>query len=44
MRGVSDFHMRVFNRWGELLFETTDTNQGWDGYYKGKLSKMYISL
>jgi gliding motility-associated-like protein len=42
MRGVSDFHMWVFNRWGELLFETTYTNQGWDGYYKGKLCQQDV--
>ena len=27
---------RVFNRWGELVFETTDQNIGWDGTFKGK--------
>jgi gliding motility-associated-like protein len=37
MRGVSEFHMTVFNRWGELLFETHSETDGWDGYYKGKL-------
>ena len=25
----------VFNRWGEMLFYTTDLNQRWDGTYKG---------
>jgi gliding motility-associated-like protein len=42
MRGVSDFHMWVFNRWGELLFETTNAEQGWDGYYKGKLCQQDV--
>ena len=28
---------RVFNRWGELVFETTDINHCWDGYFKGKV-------
>lgn len=28
------FKLEIFNRWGELLFETTDLNQGWDGKYK----------
>jgi gliding motility-associated-like protein len=29
--------LRVFNRWGELVFETNDLNQGWDGTYKGQI-------
>ena len=30
---------RIFNRWGEMVFETTDKKQGWDGTYKGKLQE-----
>lgn len=26
----------VFDRWGKLLFESDDVNQGWDGTYKGR--------
>lgn len=29
------FDMKIYNRWGQLLFETTDPQQGWDGSYKG---------
>ena len=36
-RGVVEFELLVFNRWGELLFESRDPNMGWDGYYNGKL-------
>ena len=28
---------RVFNRWGEELFFTTNIDEGWDGYFKGVL-------
>lgn len=28
---------RVFNRWGEELFLTTNQEEGWDGHYKGVL-------
>ncbi|MBL7703478.1 MAG: gliding motility-associated C-terminal domain-containing protein [Ferruginibacter sp.] len=28
-------YFRIFNRWGELVFETKDVNQGWDGRFKG---------
>ncbi|MBU3661136.1 MAG: PKD domain-containing protein [Flavobacteriales bacterium] len=27
---------RVFDRWGELVFESTDPNYGWDGVFRGK--------
>jgi len=42
MRGVSNFHMMVFNRWGEMLFETSNPESGWDGYYKGKLCQQDV--
>ncbi len=42
MRGVSEFQMLVFNRWGELLFETKNAEVGWDGYYKGKLCQQDV--
>jgi gliding motility-associated-like protein len=32
----STFSMNIYNRWGELLFTTTDPNKGWDGTYKGQ--------
>ena len=35
---VRNYEMQIFNRWGELIFQTKDVNQGWDGYYLGKLS------
>lgn len=38
VRYVKEFNMRVWNRWGELIFESTDPNVGWDGYYRGQLS------
>ncbi len=25
----------IYNRWGELVFKTTDINKGWDGKFKG---------
>jgi gliding motility-associated-like protein len=33
---VKQYHLSIYNRWGEMLFETTDINHGWDGIYKGK--------
>ena len=28
-------YFRVFNRFGELMFETSETGKGWNGMYKG---------
>ena len=42
MRGVTEFKMMVFNRWGEMLFETNSQESGWDGYYKGKLCQQDV--
>ncbi|MCP4440223.1 MAG: PKD domain-containing protein [Aureispira sp.] len=33
---ITDVYFTVYNRWGEMMFETTDQNIGWDGTYKGK--------
>ena len=30
-----DYHLRIFDRWGQLMFETKDMHQGWDGNGKG---------
>lgn len=34
---VSSWSFKVFDRWGELLFESNDPEFGWDGTYGGKL-------
>jgi gliding motility-associated-like protein len=28
-----DFNMKIYNRWGEVVFETYDATKGWDGTY-----------
>ncbi len=37
--GLSKFEMTIFDRWGEKLFTSKEQLQGWDGMYKGVLSK-----
>lgn len=36
-RDIIDYHLEIYNRWGELIFVSDDVNTGWDGYYKGVL-------
>jgi len=33
---LTDMTFRIYDRWGEKIFETTDVNTGWDGMYKGE--------
>jgi hypothetical protein len=33
---TTKYHLRVFNRWGECVYETEDINKAWDCTYKGK--------
>ena len=32
-----EFKLQVYNRWGGLIFETTDINKAWDGSYQNVL-------
>ncbi|NJK82455.1 MAG: T9SS type B sorting domain-containing protein [Saprospiraceae bacterium] len=36
---IDRVHFRVFNRWGELVFETRDLSQGWDGLFRGEIAE-----
>lgn len=29
-------HFRIFNRWGNVMFETKNISEGWDGTFNGK--------
>jgi gliding motility-associated-like protein len=40
--GVEKYQLQIFNKWGELLFESNDVNRGWDGYYSGLLVKQDV--
>ena len=33
---LKGYHLMIFNRWGELLFETYDDSNLWDGTYEGQ--------
>jgi len=32
-----DYNLQIYNRWGELMFESKDIEVGWDGSYNGDL-------
>jgi gliding motility-associated-like protein len=31
-----DYRLLIFNRWGEIMFESHDASEGWDGTYNGR--------
>jgi len=33
---VIQYRFWIYNRWGELIFETNDLTKGWNGMYKGQ--------
>ena len=35
--GIEKMMWRIYNRWGELVFTSTDRKTGWNGFYKGVL-------
>lgn len=32
-----NYHLQIYDRWGELLFESYNASVGWDGTYGGKI-------
>ncbi len=34
---VVEYEFQIFNRWGNLFFQSNEVERGWDGYYNGKL-------
>ena len=35
-RGIATLnYFKIFNRWGQMIFSTTDINQGWNGQFNG---------
>jgi gliding motility-associated-like protein len=40
--GIGSLVFRIYNRWGQLVFETNNPSQGWDGTYKGNPQPMDV--
>uniref|UniRef100_UPI0035939800 T9SS type B sorting domain-containing protein n=1 Tax=Aquiflexum sp. TaxID=1872584 RepID=UPI0035939800 len=39
MRGIEDFEMHIFNKWGELVYSAySQEDAGWDGRLNGRIS------
>jgi gliding motility-associated-like protein len=40
--GITHMTFRIYNRWGELVFQSNDPNIGWDGTFKGTVQPMDV--
>jgi gliding motility-associated-like protein len=40
--GVSEYWIEVYDRWGAQIFSATDGQNGWNGFYKGKLCQQDV--
>ncbi len=34
--GITEYNLQIFNRWGELVFESNDVSRQWDGTYRNQ--------
>ena len=40
--GVTNYTFMIFNRWGDMIYKTNDTEAGWNGTFNGKESPMDV--
>ena len=34
---ITNYHMQIWNRWGQMIFETRENGKGWNGKYNGEV-------
>ena len=40
--GIESVNFKIYNRWGQLVFESNDRYKGWDGTFKGEPQEMDV--
>ncbi len=40
--GIGKMDWRIYNRWGQMIFQSANKRMGWDGTFKGKLQPIDI--
>jgi PKD repeat protein len=42
--GASEVKLQIFNRWGQIIFESNELGYGWDGYHNGSLCQQDVYI
>ena len=40
--GIGKMSWKIYNRWGQVVFSTSDRSQGWDGTFRGQVQAMDV--
>src|SRR5690606_17946782 len=38
------FNMQIYNRWGEMIYNNSNSNRGWNGLFQGKLCQQGVYM
>jgi gliding motility-associated-like protein len=38
--GITKMDFRIYNRWGQMVFRSSNPANGWDGMFKGRIQPM----
>ena len=41
---VTQYELQIYNRWGNLVFQTDEVERGWDGYSNGKICPLAVYI
>jgi gliding motility-associated-like protein len=41
---IKSFRLTIYNRWGEIEYETSERNKGWDGTYRQKTQDINVFI
>ena len=41
-QGISEYRMMIFNRWGNMIFESDDVQKQWDGTHNGEKAELGV--
>ncbi|MCB0699233.1 MAG: gliding motility-associated C-terminal domain-containing protein [Chitinophagaceae bacterium] len=42
LTGITDYDLRIFNRWGQVVFSTTNPAEGWNGMFNASFADIGV--